>query len=141
MFRPEIGPFLIERRKSRRSRATCVASLETPAGESFGQLWDLSETGARVQMAGPPQPGTPAVLKWASEKAACEVIWVQDDMCGLGFENAIDRGVVSATARIIGGPEQPGASLENIPIGRKRSAQAGPELAAPELLRKRGDRL
>ena len=77
MFRPEIGPFLIERRKSRRSRATCVASLETPAGESFGQLWDLSETGARVEMASPPQPGTAALLKWASEKVACEVIWAQ----------------------------------------------------------------
>ena len=122
MFRPEIGPLLIERRRRRRSRATCAASIETPAGEIFGQLWDLSETGARVQTADPPGEGTAALLKWASERVACQVIWARDDMCGLGFENPIDRDIVSATTRVIGGPEQPAASVSNIPVGRKRSA-------------------
>jgi hypothetical protein len=122
MFRPEIGPFLIERRRRTRSRATCAASIETPAGELFGQLWDLSETGARVQTADPPGEGTVARLKWASEKVACQVVWARDDMCGLGFESPINREVVSATTRVIGGSAQPAASLANIPLGRKRSA-------------------
>ena len=122
MFRPEIGPFLIERRRRRRSRTSCAASIETPTGELFGQLWELSETGARVQTADPPQEGTVALLKWASEKVACQVMWARDDMCGLGFESPINRDLVSATGRVIGGPEQPVASLTNIPIGQKRSA-------------------
>ena len=122
MFRPEIGPLLIERRRSRRSRATCGASLETPDGEIFGQLWDLSETGARVQTTYPPVEGTSALLKWGSEKVECEVIWARDDMCGLAFESPIDRAVVSTTGRLIGVAEHSGASMANIPLGRKRSA-------------------
>jgi hypothetical protein len=122
MFRSEIGPFLIERRRRRRSRATCAASIETTAGGIFGQLWDLSETGARVQTADLPRVGTAALLKWASEKIACRVMWVRDGMCGLGFESPIDRDLVSATTRVIGAPEQPAASFANIPVGRKRSA-------------------
>src|SRR5690606_39073523 len=114
MFRPEIGPFLIERRRRQRSCATCTASIQTPAGEIFGELRDLSETGARVQTTDPPAEGTAALLKWASERVACHVIWTRDDMCGLGFESPINRDVVSATARVIGGPDQPAASLANI---------------------------
>jgi len=123
MFRPEIGPFLIERRRSRRSRATCGASLETPDGEVFGQLWDLSETGARVQTADLPKDGTTALLKWGSERVACRVIWTRDDMCGLAFDTPIDRAVMAETGRLIGVPQHPGASMANIPLGRRRSAQ------------------
>ena len=114
---------MIERRRSRRSRATCGASLETPDGEIFGQLWDLSETGARVQTAYPPEQGTQALLKWGSERVDCAVIWARDDMCGVEFDSPIDRSVVSAMGRIIPVPEPQGASLAKIPLGRKRSAQ------------------
>jgi hypothetical protein len=123
MFQPELGSDMIERRRSRRSRATCGACLETPDGEIFGQLWDLSETGARVQTTYPPEQGTQALLKWNSEKVECQVIWASDDMCGVEFDSPIDRAVVTATGRIIGLPEQAGASLAKIPLGQKRSAQ------------------
>ena len=113
---------MIERRRSRRSRATCGAILETPDGEIAGQLWDLSETGARVQTTYPPEQGTQALLKWGSEKVECEVVWARDDMCGVTFESAIDRDLVSSTGRIIGLPEPASASMAKIPHGRKRSA-------------------
>jgi len=113
---------MIERRRTRRSRATCGAILETPDGEISGQLWDLSETGARVQTTYPPEQGTQALLKWGSERAECEIIWARDDMCGVEFDSPIDRTVVSATGRIIGLPEPVGASLAKIPLGQKRSA-------------------
>jgi len=122
MFQGELGPGLIERRRSRRSRATCAACLETPDGEIFGQLWDLSQTGARVRTAYPPEHGTQALLKWGSEKVECVVIWAEHDVCGLGFESPIDPAVVSATGRIVGLPEQPGARLAEIPLGRRRTA-------------------
>jgi hypothetical protein len=43
-------------------------------------------------------------------------------MCGLSFENPIDAGVVSTTARLLGIVEHPTAAMGNIAAGRKRSA-------------------
>ena len=120
----EMGPFVIERRAARRTRATCAASLQTLTDESVGYLWDLSETGARVSVASPPQPGENALLKWGTEKVMCRVVWTDRDMCGLSFDRPISSEAVAASARLIGIVEQPIAALDNIPIGRKRSAAA-----------------
>jgi hypothetical protein len=122
MFQPDNGPFLIERRKARRSRATCGASLRTLSGEVFGQLWDLSETGARISVPTPPERGESALLKWGTEQVMCRIVWADGDMCGLSFENPIAPAVVSATARLLGIVEHPTAAISNIPVGRRRSA-------------------
>jgi hypothetical protein len=121
-FEPYKGPFQIERRAARRTRATCAASLRTLTREAIGHLWDLSETGARVSLDAPPDVGESAVLKWGAEKVMCRVIWTDRDMCGLSFDTPIDPAVVSASARLIGIAEQPVAAVGNIPVGRKRSA-------------------
>jgi len=121
-FEPYKGPFLIERRAARRTRATCAASLRTLTRESIGHLWDLSETGARVSVDSPPEAGETAVLKWGAEKAMCRVVWIDHDMCGLSFDTPIDSAVVESSARLIGIVEQPIAAVGNIPVGRKRSA-------------------
>jgi len=122
MFQPDNGPFLIERRKARRSRATCGASLRTLSGEVFGQLWDLSETGARISIAASPERGESALLKWGTEQVMCRIVWTDGDMCGLAFENPIGSAVVSETARLLGIVEHPTATMDNIPVGRRRSA-------------------
>ncbi|MGZ5792854.1 MAG: PilZ domain-containing protein, partial [Croceibacterium sp.] len=103
----------IERRAARRTRATCAASLQTLTDESVGYLWDLSETGARVSVASPPQPGENALLKWGTEKVMCRVVWTDRDMCGLSFDRPIASEVVAASARLIGIVEQPIAALDN----------------------------
>ena len=125
MFQPDNGPFVIERRTARRSRATCAASLRTLSGEIFGQLWDLSETGARISIAGAPARGESALLKWLTEQVMCRVVWTEGDMCGLAFENPIPSAVVSETARLLGIVEHPTAAMGNIPVGRRRSAPGG----------------
>jgi hypothetical protein len=122
MFQPDNGPFVIERRAARRSRATCGASLRTLSGEVFGQLWDLSQTGARISIASAPERGESALLKWGTEQVMCRVVWTEGDMCGLSFENPIDPTVVSETARLLGIVEHPTAAISNIPVGRRRSA-------------------
>jgi hypothetical protein len=122
LFQPDSGPFLIERRAARRSRATCGASLQTLTGESFGELWDISETGARIRIANPPARGETAILRWGTEHAMCRVVWSQDDTCGLSFESPMSAEVVASTARLIGIVEQPVATIGNIPVGRRRSA-------------------
>ena len=123
-FLPDRGPFLIERRAARRTRATCAASLRTLTSESFGHLWDLSETGARVSVENPPAIGESAMLKWGTERVMCRVVWTDHDICGLEFETPIDPTVVASSARLIGIVEQPTAAIGNIPVGRKRSAGA-----------------
>jgi hypothetical protein len=136
MFQPDNGPFVIERRAARRSRATCGASLRTLSGEIFGQLWDLSETGARISIASAPERGESALLKWGTEQVMCRIVWTEGDMCGLSFENPIDPAIVSATARWLGIVEHPTAALGNIPVGRRRSAPgaAQAEFAPPATL-------
>ena len=129
MFQPDNGPFVIERRSARRSRATCGASLRTLSGEVFGQLWDLSQTGARISIAGAPEIGESAILKWGTEQVMCRIVWTEGDMCGLSFESPIDGAVVSETARLLGIVEHPTAAISNIPVGRRRSA---PGIAAAQ---------
>lgn len=131
MFQPDNGPFVIERRTARRSRATCGASLRTLSGEIFGQLWDLSETGARISIANAPERGESALLKWGTEQVMCRIVWTEGDMCGLSFENPIDPAVVSSTARWLGIVEHPTAAMDNIPVGRRRSAPGAAD-AVPE---------
>jgi hypothetical protein len=121
-FEPDRGPFVIERRAARRTRATCAASLRTLTRECIGHLWDLSETGARISVDSPPEIGESAVLKWGPEKVMCRVVWIAHDMCGLSFDSPIDPAVVASSARMIGIVEQPTAAVGNIPVGRKRSA-------------------
>jgi len=120
-FQPDKGPLVVERRAARRTRATCAASLQTLTDESFGYLWDLSETGARVSVANPPQSEENAILKWGTEKVMCRAVGTDRDMCGLAFERPIDPAVVASGARMIGIIEQPIATVGNIPVGRKRS--------------------
>jgi hypothetical protein len=139
LFQPDNGPFLIERRASRRTRATCAASLRTLTNEIFGHLWDLSETGARIGVPTPPPVGESALLKWGTERVMCRIVWTEHDICGLEFEKPIDPVVVASSARLLGIIEQPTAAMGNIPVGRKRSAPGaqadrssdeGPELLA-----------
>ena len=113
----------IERRNVGRARTDCPARLRTPGGDWHGRLWDLSESGARVQVVNPPAEGVTCLIRWAGNELFCRVVWAADDMCGVLFERPISRAVVLET---LGEPEPeapsgPAASVGNIPIGRRRS--------------------
>ena len=117
------GPLVPERRRSRRSRVTCPATLLTLAGEFEGELWDLSETGARLAAPDLPVRGTRAMLQWRDQKHACTVKWTDASMCGLEFEEPISEMVVSECARLLGTKEEPIAEVTNIPLGKRRSSR------------------
>lgn len=121
LFQPDKGPFLIDRRSARRSRATCAASLRTLTAEAFGELWDISETGARIGLSSPPERGESALLKSAGEQVMCRIVWTEGEMCGLAFETPLRPEVVASTARMLGIAKHPTAAMGNIPTGRKRS--------------------
>jgi hypothetical protein len=123
---PDTGPSPDERRAARRLRVGCRATLRTLTGDISGHLWDLSETGARIQIAHPPAAGATALLKWEADEAECSVVWATGGMCGVAFQRRIDDAVVVATAGLTRLIEEPIAALHNIPLGRKRSAQVAP---------------
>jgi hypothetical protein len=111
----------VERRESERARTQCPAQLHLTTGVRFGQLWDLSETGARVELEDPPRRGTEALLKWQSHEALGRVVWAQDDMCGVMFFKPLPRTMLDETLREEARPVGPAASVTNIPLGQKRS--------------------
>ena len=112
----------LERRAAGRARTDCSARLQTPGGNWYGRLWDLSEAGARVQVDNPPAQGVMCLIGWQENETFCRVVWSADDMCGVLFERPIPTSVVLET---LGRPEPeapsgPAASVGNIPIGRRR---------------------
>lgn len=118
----------IERRAVGRARTDCPARLQTPGGDWHGRLWDLSETGARVQVDSPPAQGVMCLINWQANELFCRIVWSADDMCGVVFERPISRAVVTET---LGEPEPeapcgPAASVGNIPIGRRRGHLRSP---------------
>jgi hypothetical protein len=117
----------IERRLVGRARTDCPARLQTPGGDWHGRLWDLSETGARVQIDGPPAQGCIALLKWDAYEVFCRVVWAADDMCGVLFERPLARDLVDTTVGAAPPEQGPAASVGNIPVGRRRSRLSGYE--------------
>ena len=117
------APLPVERRAAGRARADCPVRLQTPAGTWQGRLWDLSETGARVQVVHPPAQGSMVLISWQTNELFCRVVWSADDMCGVVFERPISSAVVRET---LGEPQReaesaPAASVGNIPVGKRRS--------------------
>ena len=110
----------VERREAERTRTHCPAQLHLTTGMRPGELRDLSETGARVQIEAPPRPGTEALLKWQSHEALCRVVWAKDDMCGVMFFRRLPRTMLDETLQEEARPAGPPATVTNIPLGQKR---------------------
>ncbi len=92
--------------------------LQTAGGNWNGLLWDLSETGARVQVENPPASGLTALITWEDHERLCRIVWATGEMCGVVF----DRPIPAAAVRGAAGPNDgPQASLGNIPLGQRRS--------------------
>ena len=113
----------IERRAVGRARTDCAARLQTPGGNWYGRLWDLSEGGARIKVDNPPPQGVTCLIGWHDNELFCRVVWSADDMCGVVFERPISSATVRET---LGEPQRepdsaPAASVGNIPVGRRRS--------------------
>ncbi|MGX7952469.1 PilZ domain-containing protein [Tsuneonella sp. HG249] len=121
LLSPEPAAF-VERRASRRVQVKCEAVLETMTKRAEGQLVDISEAGARLELADMPPVGSTAVLRWAGHEAVCSVIWVEDRFCGVSFRSAITSEIVGETAALNRVLDLPIAQVGNIAQGQKRSA-------------------
>lgn len=116
-----------ERRAVGRARTDCPARLETPFRKWHGRLWDLSESGARIQVADPPVQGVSAIVSWPGAEVFGRAVWSAEDMCGVMFERPISREVVRQTlGQAEAAPEsRRAASVGKIPLGKRRSRLGG----------------
>lgn len=110
-----------DRRVARRYLVDCPARLAIAGGERGGKLSDLSEHGAKLDVAHPPLPGTTGFLRWNGEEHYCKVIWSNERRCGLRFERPITLALVEATCSHVEVSLKPVAALGRIPLGQKRS--------------------
>lgn len=113
---------LADRRASRRVRVTCPASLQTMTTMTYGNLADISESGAKFEADEPPGKGATALLKWGDHEAVCTIIWHDENSCGVWFKDTLSAELVAETAAKDRVLELPIASVGNIMQGRKRSA-------------------
>ncbi len=95
-----------ERRSSPRTRVDCMVTLNLPAGNVPGRLFDISESGARITAESPPGKGCAVILEWAYGEAYGFITWSKPGMCGLQFERAIPAKMLEDTIKNApGGPK------------------------------------
>lgn len=96
------------------------ARLELPSGGRSVQILDLTDRGARLQIAAPPPVGAPALLKWHTHECYSTVAWAMDDECGLRFDKELAPTVLATCAEASSARIKPVAALDRIRIGTKR---------------------
>lgn len=117
-----------DRRVARRYLVDCPARLVMSGGDRTGRLSDLSEHGARLDVAYPPVPGTTGFLSWGHEEHYCTVIWSNEGRCGLHFDRPIATSAVEAACSHVEISLKPIAAVGRIPLGQRRSGR----LAVPD---------
>src|SRR5215213_8283680 len=109
-----------ERRALPRRPMAVSARLELPSGGRSVQIVDLSDRGARLQIAAPPPAGAPALLKWHSHECYGTVAWATDSECGLRFDQELAQTVLATCSESTAARIKPVAALDRIRIGAKR---------------------
>lgn len=117
----EVSVDPIERRGAERNRVGCPAQLHLTTGIRVCVLWDLSTSGARIELGDALRVGAEGLLKWQSHEAFCTVVWVADGMVGLMFDRALGTAMLDETLREEERRSGPVASVRNIRLGQKRS--------------------
>lgn len=112
-----------------RKTMSVSARLELPSGGRSVQIVDLSDGGARLEVAAPPPVGAPALLKWHSHECYSTVAWATAGECGLRFDKHLAQTVLSSCAEPNTTRIKSVAALDRIRIGAKRRDKA-PTLGA-----------
>lgn len=84
------------RRQHSRLRLGIPARLETLYGRREVELLDLSQTGAKVALPRFEYVGT-AVLHWLGFDAFGEIVWQDDGLLGMAFDEPLPPGLVLNT--------------------------------------------
>lgn len=86
-----IGEDGASRRGAIRSRVLMVAKLATSAREVDVRIRDVSATGARVEGADLPRPGSDVILKRGQFEGFGRIVWSVGKAAGIQFDEALDE--------------------------------------------------
>jgi hypothetical protein len=86
-----IGEDGASRRGSIRNRVLLVAKLVTPARDIDVRIRDVSATGAQVEGADLPRPGSDVILKRGAFQGFARVIWSSGSNAGIQFDEPFDE--------------------------------------------------
>lgn len=75
------------KRSAPRARIGLQATLETLDSRRSVLLENLSATGARIQLADPPRPGSDVIIQCGKIDVMARVIWASRDTCGIHFDD------------------------------------------------------
>ena len=75
------------KRSSPRARIGLQATLETLESRRSVLLENISATGARIQLADPPRPGSDVIIQCGQIDVMARVTWASRDTCGIHFDD------------------------------------------------------
>lgn len=110
----------MEQRRSSRLVVEIPVGFKTVSGIRECQMANISDHGAKLDLADPPREGVSGWLMLDGSEIYCTVIWSGDRSCGIEFERTLGDQTLM---RIAGKQDRqgPAANFGRIQQGRKRS--------------------
>ena len=109
-----------DRRRTARFVTDIAVVLRTVLGNRDCRISNISDLGAKLEMATPPPEGIAACLIMGREEIFCTVKWSQESACGVEFDRAISDRLLNEIAQEEVKKAGPVANRGNIQMGRKR---------------------
>ena len=75
--------------RAQRVPTSLPASIVTMNAYQYPELADISQTGAKLKGSPLPPKGATALLRVAELEVLCRVVWVNEDQCGIRFEEVV----------------------------------------------------
>lgn len=109
-----------EQRRVPRFTVEIPVTLRTVSGNRACRIANISDLGAKLELADPPASGISACIICGQDEIYCRVIWSEDGACGVEFERALGEAKLTAMAGKQTEQSGPVANFGNIQMGRKR---------------------
>src|SRR5690348_9280913 len=87
------------RLRAQRTRVSMPASIVTMSAYRFGELADISQSGAKLRGEPLPPKGCIGLLRVGGLEVLCRVIWAKDDQCGVRFEEPVAPALLKQIER------------------------------------------
>ena len=84
----------LNRRRSQRAAVVLPASVVTMSSYQYFELIDLSATGAKLRGHMVPPLGKTALFRIQTYQALCRVVWADNGVCGVRFDELIPARVL-----------------------------------------------
>jgi hypothetical protein len=83
------------RRRADRASVLLPASVVTMSAYQYFELVNLSAAGAKLRGPETPSVGKSALLRLDGFQVLCKVVWVQEELCGVHFDEPVPPRVLA----------------------------------------------